>query len=67
MFIAILLLTIALPLSLSHSFSIGTIRRWPPVLVKELGMFLNREIPEKIKGRPGMPQAPPPSPLKVAI
>jgi hypothetical protein len=34
------------------------IYRWPPTLVKALGMFLNREIPDKIKGVAGTPLAP---------
>lgn len=37
---------------------LGTIRRWPPTLVKKLGMFLNREIPDKLKGNPSSPLAP---------
>jgi tetratricopeptide (TPR) repeat protein len=37
---------------------LATVRRWPPVMVENLGKFLKRELPEIVKGSPGGVLAP---------
>lgn len=37
---------------------VTTVRRWPPSLSKKLGQFLNREVPDKLKGVAGAALAP---------
>lgn len=37
---------------------VSTVRRWPVALSAKLQQFLNREIPDALKGRPGERLAP---------